>query len=59
MAGDFMKNSQKRTCCDISLITQIEEQQNIMAEMLQILPDTEELLALLEKQADRIRKLTT
>ena len=28
-----------------AMITQIEEQQNIMSELLQILPDTEELLA--------------
>lgn len=30
-----------------------------LSEFLQILPDTEELLTLLEKQADRIGKLTT
>ena len=41
-----------------AMITQIEEQQNIMAELLQILPDTEELLILLEEKTAQIQQLT-
>ena len=37
----------------------LQQLESGLSELLQILPDTEELLTLLEKQADRIGKLTT